>query len=67
MNNSTTYTVLGMTCGGCAAKVTDAVTRVAGVTDTDVDLATGTLTAAGPGVDDDAVRTAITNAGYQVA
>jgi copper chaperone CopZ len=61
-----TYTVQGMTCDSCAAKVAGAVNQVAGVTGTDVDLAAGTLTVAGPDVDNDAVRTAITDAGYQV-
>lgn len=37
-----------------------------GVTDTNVDLATGTLTVNGPDVDGVTVRTAITHAGYQV-
>lgn len=60
-----TYTVQGMTCGSCATKVTAAVNQVAGVTGTDVDLTTGTLTVDGPDVDDAAVRTAITDAGYQ--
>lgn len=63
---TSTYTVQGMTCGSCATKVTSAVNQVRGVTDTDVDLATGTLTVAGPDVNDDAVRTAITDGGYQV-
>jgi copper chaperone CopZ len=63
---STTYTVQGMTCGGCAAKVSSAVDKVAGVTGSSVDLTTGALTVSGQGIDDLAVRTAITDAGYQV-
>lgn len=66
MSSTSTYTVQGMTCGSCATKVTGAVTQVPGVTGTDVDLTTGTLTVAGPDVDDTAVRSAITDAGYQV-
>jgi copper chaperone len=61
-----TYTVHGMTCGSCSAKVTGAVNQIPGVTGTDVDLATGTLTVEGPDADADAVRTAIVDAGYQV-
>jgi len=66
MSTNNTYTIQGMTCGSCAAKVSGAVSQVPGVTDTDVDLATGTLTVTGPDIDDAAVRTAITDAGYHV-
>jgi copper chaperone len=66
MSTTNTYTVQGMTCGSCATKVTGAVNQITGVSETDVDLSTGTLTVAGPDVDDTAVRTAITDAGYQV-
>ena len=48
-------------------KVTGAVDQVPGVSETDVDLTTGTLTVAGPDVDDTAVRQAITEAGYQLS
>ena len=65
MSVTSTYTVHGMTCSSCATKVTGAVNGLAGVTGTDVDLATGTLTVGGPDVNDDAVRTAITDAGYK--
>jgi len=64
--NDTTYTVAGMTCGSCATKVTEAVSDLDGVTDLDVDLATGTLTVTGP-VEQDQVREAVTAAGYQVS
>lgn len=60
-------TVHGMTCSSCASKVSAAVGQVAGVTGTEVDLATGTLRARGADVDQDAVRGAITAIGYQVA
>ncbi|WP_125776170.1 heavy-metal-associated domain-containing protein [Antribacter gilvus] len=65
--STTTYSVQGMTCGGCAAKVTGVVKQVDGVEDTSVDLAAGTVTVVGPGADHDAVRAAITQLGYQVA
>jgi copper chaperone CopZ len=67
VSTTSTYTVQGMTCSSCATKVTGAVNQVVGVTETDVDLSTGTLTVAGPAADDAAVRAAITDAGYQVA
>ena len=67
MGNSTaTYTVVGMTCNGCVNKVTNAVEEVAGVDDIDVDVATGTLEVTG-NVDDAAIRSAVAEAGYQIA
>ncbi|TNM37658.1 heavy-metal-associated domain-containing protein [Nocardioides albidus] len=67
MSDINEYTVQGMTCSSCATKVSAAVTQVPGVVATDVDLATGTLKVTGPDVEDTAVRTAITDAGYQVS
>lgn len=62
------YTVKGMTCSGCMNKVTTAVSGVAGVTDVDVDIATGEVTVtADAAVDGGLVRAAITDAGYEVA
>ena len=62
------YTVVGMTCGHCVNSVTEEVSSVAGVTDVDVDLATGGLTVTSETeVDDAAVRAAVEEAGYQVA
>jgi copper chaperone len=66
--STTTYTVTGMTCGHCAASVTEEVSEVAGVTDVAVDHKTGlvTVTSEAP-VDDASVRAAVEEAGYQVA
>lgn len=66
MSNISEYTVQGMSCSSCAAKVSTAVGQVSGVAGADVDLTTGTLRVTGRGVDDTAIRVAITNAGYQV-
>jgi copper chaperone len=65
--STSTYTVTGMTCGGCAGNVRKAVEGVPGVTAVDVELATGqvTVTSEQP-VDDSLVRTAVVDAGYQV-
>jgi copper chaperone len=60
------YTVSGMTCAHCVLSVREEVSEVAGVQAVDVDLATGRLTVAGEGVSDDAVRTAVAEAGYEV-
>jgi copper chaperone len=64
--NSRTYTVAGMSCEHCERAVGEAVSAVAGVQEVDVDLASGRLTVSGEGVADDAVRTAVSEAGYEV-
>ena len=66
--STTSYTVVGMTCGHCVDAVTEEVSAVPGVTTVDVDLASGglTVTSTEP-VDDAAVRAAVEEAGYQVA
>ncbi|MGQ0632706.1 MAG: heavy-metal-associated domain-containing protein [Sporichthyaceae bacterium] len=63
---STTYTVIGMTCGHCVTSVTEEVAELPGVTDVDVDLASGRLTVSGD-TTPDAVRGAVEEAGYQLA
>jgi copper ion binding protein len=66
--STATYTVAGMTCAHCVSAVREEVGQVAGVTDVDVDLASGalTVTAEAP-VDDAAVRAAVEEAGYEVS
>jgi copper chaperone CopZ len=68
MTNTTTYTVDGMTCGGCAATVTKAVNEVDGVSGAEVDLTTGgvTVTSDSP-LDASKIATAVRDAGYQLA
>ena len=68
MSSTNTWTVTGMTCGHCVASVTEEVTEIDGVESVDVDLATGavTVTSAEP-LEDDAVRAAVEEAGYQLA
>ena len=66
--STVSYTVVGMTCGHCVNAVTEEVSQVPGVTSVDVDLATGGLTVtSGAPVDESAVRTAVEEAGYEVA
>ena len=62
-----TYTVNGMTCGHCVNAVSTEVGRIPGVSDVQVDLASGsvTLTSQQP-VDHAAVRAAVDEAGYQL-
>ena len=63
-----TYTVTGMTCGHCAASVTEELTELAGVETVDVVVETGavTVTSTTP-LDESAVRAAVEEAGYALA
>ena len=67
-NRTSEYTVTGMTCGHCIASVTEEVQEISGVTDVQVDLTTGRLrfTSEQPVPDAD-VRSAVEEAGYQLA
>jgi len=66
--STSSYTVVGMTCGHCVSAVTGEVSALPGVTAVDVDLASGglTVTSEAP-VDETAVRAAVEEAGYEVA
>jgi copper chaperone len=68
MSQTIEYTVSGMTCGHCVASVTEEVQEIAGVTDVQVDLASGALavTSEQP-LSDAAIRAAVEEAGYQLA
>jgi copper chaperone CopZ len=66
--STSTYTVVGMTCGHCVNAVTEEVAKLPGVTAVDVDLASGGLTVTSDAVvDESAVRAAVEEAGYEVA
>ena len=66
--NTSSYTVVGMTCGHCVSAVTEEVRQVPGVTGVVVDLASGGLTVTSDApVDEAAVRAAVEEAGYEVA
>jgi copper chaperone len=62
------FTVTGMTCGHCVASVTEEVEEIAGVTDVQIDLATGALSVTSDqplsGAD---VKSAVEEAGYRLA
>ena len=66
MSTEKTWTVTGMTCGHCAAAVTEEVTAVPGVASVEVSVEAGTLTVVGDAVDEAAVRAAVVEAGYAV-
>jgi copper ion binding protein len=62
------YTVQGMTCGHCAASVTEEVGKLDGVREVDVDLGSGRVTVTSDrALAEDEVRDAVIEAGYQLA
>lgn len=65
---TTTYTVTGMTCGHCAAAVTQEITALDGVEDVAVDVTSGavTVTSQGP-LEEAQVASAVDEAGYALA
>jgi copper chaperone len=65
---TTTYIVKGMTCGHCVNAVTAEITKLAGVSAVDVELATGAVmvTSSAPLATLD-VSAAVDEAGYEVA
>ena len=65
--NEKTYKVTGMHCQSCVANVSESVGDVSGVEAVDVDLAGEKVVVRGAELDDHAIRTAITEAGYQPA
>ncbi|MER6974531.1 heavy-metal-associated domain-containing protein [Nocardioides sp. NPDC057767] len=66
--HTTNFTVVGMTCSHCVASVTEEVSEVSGVTDVDIDLATGRLTVTSDApLDEASIRSAVDEAGYRVA
>lgn len=63
-----TYTVTGMTCGHCVNSVSTEIGKLDGVSDVQVDLASGTVTVTSQQpLDDAAVHAAVDEAGYTVA
>lgn len=66
--STSTVIVSGMTCGHCAASVREEVGALAGVTDVDVDVASGrvTISSSAP-IEADAIRGAIEEAVYHLA
>ncbi|MFF4225551.1 heavy-metal-associated domain-containing protein [Streptomyces abikoensis] len=68
MSTTTVYKVSGMTCGHCESAVREEVSALAGVSSVEAVAATGlvTITAAGP-LDDEAVRAAVDEAGYELS
>ena len=67
-NQTQTFTVTGMTCGHCVASVTEEISEIPGVETVDVVLDSGavTVTSSQP-LEQQAVRAAVEEAGYQLA
>ncbi len=62
-----TYQVKGMTCDHCVRAVRTELSRIDGVSNVNVDLATGVVTVESAAlIPDDAVRAAVDEAGYEV-
>jgi copper chaperone len=67
MTATSTYTVVGMTCDHCVRSVMDEVKKIPGVTDVDVDLASGAVTVTSESdLDTSVVRAAVDEAGYDL-
>ncbi len=67
MGETLTYSVPGMHCEHCRRAVTEEVSAVAGVEAVDVDLVAKVVTVRGTDLDDESLRAAIDEAGYEVA
>lgn len=68
MTSTSTYIVTGMTCEHCVRSVTEELTKLPGVTDVDVELASGRVTvASAQPLDAEAVVAAVDEAGYEVS
>jgi copper chaperone len=67
MSESITYTVPAMHCGHCKAAVAHEVSSVAGVVSVEVDLETKLVVVVGEKLDDDTIRGAIEEAGFEAA
>jgi copper chaperone CopZ len=59
------YRVNGMSCGHCVLSVREEVSEVAGVSDVEVDLASGRMTVRGADFSEEAVKVAVAEAGYE--
>ena len=59
------FTVPGMTCEHCVRAVNSEITKVSGVDEVDVDLATKAVVVRGADVNREAVWAAVAEAGYE--
>ncbi len=61
-----TLDVEGMTCNHCVMHVTNALKEVAGVSNVKVDLASKKAVVEGTNLDDNAMKAAVADAGFEV-
>jgi copper chaperone len=67
LRSTQTFTVAGMTCGHCVSAVTSELSKIPGVSEVEVDLASGTVVLASEApVPVEAVASAVDEAGYQL-
>lgn len=67
METTTRVNVQGMSCGHCVASVTDELTKIEGVTNVEVDLASGDVSiSSDEPIATAAISAAIEEAGYEV-
>jgi copper chaperone len=67
VSESVTYRVPAIHCAHCARSIREEVSEIEGVEDVDVDLDSKLVTVKGLELDDDALRAAIVEAGYEAA
>ena len=67
MSEMRSFVVPGMSCGNCTAAVEGEVLSVAGVESVVADYESKRVLVVGQRLDDDAIRAAIENAGYEAA
>jgi copper chaperone len=66
--STTTVTVMGMSCGGCASSVREEICDIPGVSAVDVELSNGTVLIESDGpVEAVAIKNAVREAGYRLA
>ena len=61
-----TYSVPGISCGHCRAAIASEIEKLVGIEAVDVDLDSKRVTVTGSALDDEALRAAIDEAGYDV-
>ncbi|MFD0398652.1 heavy-metal-associated domain-containing protein [Kitasatospora sp. NPDC127121] len=67
MSSTTTYTVTGMSCGHCEKAISEELSALTGVTEVAADSKAGTVTVSSLApLDDEQVRSAVDEAGYEL-
>jgi len=67
MSETVTYSVPGIHCEHCVMSIREEGSEVEGVDEVAVDLDAKLVTVTGQGLDDEALRAAIVEAGYEAA